>query len=172
VCFPGKSLDHFERTMTAPMTSPPPLRRCFGSSVVCRWIRCRTPTSFAWSWRWSLAVFGAFLLLCLSLLYFVHLHLDCTSRRLVDALSPFFSGGCFATIIVLVVDSLGRMLYRLDCVGRVDAWSFLSLVTFASLTRLHLLAGSCLVVSRFVGSREFPHCCSCWIACHLLSGAL
>ena len=86
----------------------------------------------------------AFVLLCPS-------RSDCMGRRLADALLPLFTGGCFvallhggcfATVVALVVDRFGRMLCRLGLSVRWMLCHLRARRPFAFSTMVYLLAGS------------------------------
>lgn len=110
---------------------------------------------------------------------------DCMGRRLVDALPPLFTGGCFvallhggcfATAVALVVDRFGLMLCRLGLSVRWMLCHLRARRPFAFSTMVYLLVGS--VVWSGLGSwvREFPpplfllFLCCVGVACHLLGG--
>jgi len=86
---------------------------------------------------------------------------------LVDALSRFYSGGCFTAAVVFVGDCFGRilchhilsvgwMLCHLCCV--VDLCTLDIVVSFAS-----SFVYSCLGLRVFV---SLLHCCSCFLVCY------
>ena len=60
----------------------------------------------------------------------------CKGCRLADALPPLFVGGCFAAVVVLVVDCFGRMLFRL---GSSVGWMLCHLRVWRPLASLAMV---------------------------------
>jgi hypothetical protein len=91
-------------------------------------------SSFEWFWWWLSALRGEFLLLCLPACLRLYFHLIWVAQdviwrmlsrpsSLADVLSPLFAGGCFAVVVVLVVDSGG-------CFAALVHWSGGCFATF------------------------------------------